>query len=101
MDPLSITVSVLTLITISAQVTGLVKQFRDEVNVVDTTLNGILNDVEGFRGVLESMKETIDQKDLRGNLQTTGHVGSHWKNLSRSLNDGEGTLEQLRSLIIV
>ncbi|KAJ4407072.1 hypothetical protein N0V91_004239 [Didymella pomorum] len=100
MDPLSITVSVLTLITISAQVTGLVKQFRDEVNVVDTTLNGILNDVEGFRGVLESMKETIDQKDLRGNLQTTGHVGSHWKNLSRSLNDGEGTLEQLRSLII-
>ncbi|KAF3034835.1 hypothetical protein E8E11_004725 [Didymella keratinophila] len=100
MDPLSITVSVLTLITISAQVTGLVRQFRDEVNVVDTTLNGILNDVEGFQSVLESMKETIDQKDLRGDLQTTGHVGSHWKNLSRSLNDGEGTLEQLRSLII-
>ncbi|KAF3043780.1 hypothetical protein E8E12_010203 [Didymella heteroderae] len=100
MDPLSITVSVFTLITISAQITGLVRQFRDEINVVDTTLNGIVNDVEGFQSVLESMKETIDQEDLRGTLQATGHVGSHWKNLSRSLSDGEGTLEQLRSLII-
>jgi hypothetical protein len=100
MDPLSITVSVLTLITISAQVSGLARQFRDEVNVVDTTLNGILNDVDGFQQVLESMKETFDQKDIRGDLRTTGHVGSHWNNLSRSLSDGENTLEQLRSLIV-
>ncbi|KAF1926472.1 uncharacterized protein M421DRAFT_102513 [Didymella exigua CBS 183.55] len=97
--PLSITVSVLTLITISAQVTGLVRQFRDEVNVVDTTLNGIINDVEAFQSVLESMNETIEQKELRAHSNTTGHVGSHWKNLSRSLSDGSSTLEQLWSLI--
>ncbi|KAJ4335350.1 hypothetical protein N0V95_008925 [Ascochyta clinopodiicola] len=99
MDPFSITASVVTLIQVSAQVTVLVKQFRDEVNVVDTTLNGILNDVDGFQQVLESMKETFAQEDIQAEVQTTGHVGSHWKNLARSLSDGEGTLDQLRSLL--
>ncbi|KAF9693945.1 hypothetical protein EKO04_007800 [Ascochyta lentis] len=99
MDPFSITASVVTLIQVSAQVTVLVKQFRDEVNVVDTTLNGILNDVDGFQQVLQSMKETFAQEDIQADVQTTGHVGSHWKNLARSLSDGEGTLDQLRSLL--
>ncbi|KZM21005.1 hypothetical protein ST47_g7816 [Ascochyta rabiei] len=99
MDPFSITASVVTLIQVSAQVTVLVKQFRDEVNVVDTTLNGILNDVDGFQQVLQSMKETFAQEDIQAEVQTTGHVGSHWKNLARSLSDGEGTLDQLRSLL--
>lgn len=90
MDPLSITASVVTLIQISAQVTVLVKQFRDEVNVVDATLNGILKDVDGFQQV---------QEDIKANLQLTGHVGNHWKNLARSLNDGETTLGQLQTLL--
>jgi hypothetical protein len=99
MDPFSITASIVTLIQVSAQVTVLVRQFRDEVSVVDATLNGILNDVDGFQQVLQSMKETFAQEDLRADVQTTGHVGSHWKNLARSLSDGESTLDQLRSLL--
>jgi hypothetical protein len=98
-DPLSITASVLTLIQVSVTVTVLLKQFRDEVNVVDTTLTGLLNDVDGFQQVLTSMKETFDQEDIKSNLGVTGHVGSHWKNLARSLGDGAGTLRQLQSLL--
>lgn len=99
MDPFSITASIVTLIQVSAQVTVLVKQFREEVSVVDTTLNGILNDVDGFQQVLQSMKETFAQEDIQADVQATGHVGSHWKNLARSLSDGESTLDQLRSLL--
>ncbi|KAJ8109531.1 hypothetical protein OPT61_g7392 [Boeremia exigua] len=99
MDPFSITASIVTLIQVSAQVTVLVKQFRDEVSVVDATLNGILNDVDGFQQVLQSMKETLAQEDIQADVQATGHVGSHWKNLARSLSDGESTLDQLRSLL--
>lgn len=99
MDPFSITASIITLIQVSAQVTVLVKQFRDEVSVVDTTLNGILNDVDGFQQVLQSMKETFAQEDIQADVLATGHVGSHWKNLARSLSDGENTLDQLLSLI--
>ncbi|KAJ4986813.1 alpha-ketoglutarate dehydrogenase complex subunit [Stagonosporopsis vannaccii] len=99
MDPFSITASIVTLIQVSAQVTVLVKQFRDEVNVVDTTLSGILNDVDGFQQVLQSMKETFAQEDIQADVHATGHVGSHWKNLARSLSDSESTLDQLRSLL--
>lgn len=98
-DPLSITVSVITLIKVSLQVTVLLKQFRDEVSVVGETLTGLLADVVGFTQVLESMKETFEQADIRSNLDATGHVGNHWKNLSRPLDDGAGTLGQLRTLL--
>jgi hypothetical protein len=98
-DPLSITAGVITLIQISVQVTILLKQFRDEVSVVDATLTGLLSDVAGFQQVLESMKETFDQNEIKSNLQGTGHVGSHWKNLARSLEDGAKTLQQLHALL--
>jgi len=98
-DPLSITASVVTLIQVSVQVTVLLKQFRDEVSVVDATFTGLLNDVDGFQRVLESMKETFDQDDIKSNLQVTGHVGSHWRNLARSLDDGAKTLRQLHELL--
>jgi uncharacterized protein YoxC len=98
-DPLSITASVVALLGISVRVTVLLKQFRDEVSVVDATLTGLLNDVDGFQRVLGSMKETFEQDVIKSNLQTTGHAGSHWKNLARSLKDGENTLQQLASLL--
>lgn len=66
---------------------------------MDTTLAGLLGDVEGFKRVLESMKETINQDEIKSNLQSTGHTGSHWKNLARSLNDGIDTLKKLHDLL--
>jgi hypothetical protein len=98
-DPLSITASVLTLLQVAVQVTVLVKQFRDEVNVVDATLTGLINDVDGFQRVLESMKDTFDRDDIKSDLQATGIPGNHFKNLARSLNDGASTLQQLQALL--
>ncbi|EUC48640.1 hypothetical protein COCMIDRAFT_51809, partial [Bipolaris oryzae ATCC 44560] len=98
-DPLSITASIITLIHVSVQVTVLISQFCNEASAVDTTLAGLLGDVEGFKRVLESMKETINQNDIKSNLQSTGHTGSHWKNLARSLNDGTDTLKKLHDLL--
>ncbi|KAF2262693.1 hypothetical protein CC78DRAFT_569557 [Lojkania enalia] len=98
-DPLSITAGVFALLQVSIKATILLNQFRDEVSVVDATLSGLIHDVEGFQQVLESMKETFEQDDVKANLQMTGHVGSHWKNLARSLNDGQGTLEKLLAVL--
>lgn len=77
----------------------LIKHFRDETKIVDATLMGLLSDVEGFQRVLESMRETIDQSDVKSNLQSTGHVGTHWKNLARSLNDGTDVVQKLHTLL--
>ncbi|KAL1800560.1 hypothetical protein ACET3X_000902 [Alternaria dauci] len=98
-DPLSITASIVTLLHISVQVTVLIKQFRDEVFAVDTTLTGLLDDVDGFQHVLESMKETIEESNNKETLQATGHVGSHWKNLARSLEDGADALQKLHATL--
>ena len=98
-DPLSITASILTLLQVSVRVTVLLKQFRDGVSAADTTLNGLLDDVESFQHVLDSMNETFNQDEVKENLQVTGHVGNHWKNLARSMEDGVTTLQQLRALL--
>ncbi|KAF2001885.1 hypothetical protein P154DRAFT_574562 [Amniculicola lignicola CBS 123094] len=98
-DPLSIVVGVSTLIQVSVKVTLLLKQFRDDVNVVDAALNGLLNDVEGFQQVMVSMRETFSRDEIKATLQVTGHVGNHWRNLARSLNDGTGTLQELHTLL--
>jgi hypothetical protein len=39
----------------------LIKQSRDKVSVVDATLKGLLNDVDGFQRVLDFMRETFAQ----------------------------------------
>lgn len=99
MDPLSITAGVLTLLTVSIKVSVLVKQFGDEVDVVDLTLTGLLGDIANFQQVLESMRDTFEQDDIKANIHVTGHAGNHWKNLGRSLEDGTRTLKQLTSLL--
>lgn len=98
-DPLSITASIVALIQVSLQVTVLIKEFRNEVSGVEATLAGLLSDVDGFQRVLESMKETIDENEINTNLHATGHVGNHWKNLARSLNDGADALRKLQVLL--
>jgi hypothetical protein len=98
-DPLSIIASVLTLITVSVKVSILLRQFNNEVSGVDATLAGLLGDISNLQRVLESMKETFDQDEVKANLQATGHAGNHWKNLARSLEDGASTLRELITLL--
>jgi hypothetical protein len=98
-DPLSITASVLTLLTVSVKVSILLRQFSNEVSGVDATLAGLLGDISNLQRVLESMKETFDQDEVKANLQATGHAGNHWKNLARSLEDGASTLRELITLL--
>jgi hypothetical protein len=98
-DPLSIIASVLTLITVSVKVSILLRQFSNEVSGVDATLAGLLGDISNLQRVLESMKETFDQDEVKANLQATGHAGNHWKNLARSLEDGASTLRELITLL--
>jgi hypothetical protein len=99
MDPLSITADVVILLTFSVKVSFLLKQFCDEVDIVDATLTGLLGDIASFQQVLESMRGTFDQEEIKANIQITGHAGNHWKNLARPLDDGTRTLQQLTALL--
>lgn len=98
-DPLSITASVIALLTFSIQVSSALQKFRDEVSGVDATLSGLINDVTSFQHVLESMKDTFDQDDVKPSLHDTGHVGVHYRNLAISIEDGGTTLSELLTLL--
>lgn|SRR5271156_4411948 len=98
-EPLSITTGVLSLLGVCFNVGVELKRFRDGVAVVNTTVDGLLHDVSGLEQVLESMKETFDQANNPHHSQATGHIGNHWKNLSRSLQDGQNTLIRLQELL--
>lgn len=96
-DPLSITISVVALIKAAGQAGLLLHQFCVDLGGINVTLTGLLSDVASFKHVLETMKETFDQEEMKTNL--TGHVGNHWKNVAKALHDSEETLEQLNTLL--
>jgi hypothetical protein len=98
-EPLTITTGVLSLLGVCFNVGIELKRFRDGVAVVNTTVDGLLHDVSGLEQVLESMKGTFDQANNPHHSQATGHIGNHWKNLSRSLQDGQNTLIRLQELL--
>ncbi|KAF2657921.1 hypothetical protein K491DRAFT_714050 [Lophiostoma macrostomum CBS 122681] len=100
-DPLSITASIVTPFQVSFQVTIRLKQFRDETAVVDIMLSEILEGVDNFQQTLESMKETLDVEDVSADLSLIGHVGSHWRNLTRSLKELKRSLVRLNLLRIL
>lgn len=99
-DPLSITTGILGLSKVIWNVGVELKQFRDNAATVNTTVNGLLHDVESLGLVLDSMKTTFEEENLRhATLHATGHIGNHWRNIGRSLQDGQDTLKQLEGLI--
>ncbi|KAG4431526.1 hypothetical protein IFR05_012983 [Cadophora sp. M221] len=65
----------------------------------NTKVQSLLTDVEGYTRVLQSMKETFEQENIKSTLEATGHMGSHWSNLSASIRDGQESLSQLEATL--
>lgn len=96
MDPLSITASAASLLGVCLKVSVELKKFRQGAAGARTTVTAMLSDVKALRDVLQSMEDTFEILDSQ---PATGHIGAHWTNLSRSLQEGRGTLEQLEELL--
>ncbi|KAK4958854.1 hypothetical protein LTR10_003651 [Elasticomyces elasticus] len=92
-EPLSIATGVASLLKVTWTVGVELKAFRDGVKVVNSKLDGLIQDVEGLEGVLKSMRETFEGITA---IYGTGHVGSHWQNIARALERGIALVEQLR-----
>jgi len=94
-DPLSLTTGVLSILSACGKIGWELKTFRDSVNFVDETVNGLIQDVSSLANVLESMKNTLKHtKDLRPTSQT-GHIGAHYQNLAEALKNGNSSLTKL------
>ncbi|KAH6716651.1 hypothetical protein BKA61DRAFT_718097 [Leptodontidium sp. MPI-SDFR-AT-0119] len=98
-DPVSITTGVLALLGTWLKVGWQLKQLYDGAAIANTKVQSLLTDVEGYTRVLQSMKETFQQDKVKSTLEATGHIGSHWSNLSASIRDGQESLSQLEATL--
>jgi uncharacterized protein (DUF3084 family) len=97
MDPLSITVGVATLLgcCISAGVS--LRKFLIGAADVKTVVSAMMSDLRALRSVLETMEITFEE--MNSDTPETGHVGTHWTNLSQSLADCQQSLDGLQSVL--
>lgn len=95
-DPFSIATGVVALLQVSGKVVGELKKLHDGAAVVQSTIAQLQHDVESLQMVLESMRKAFEYITAE---QSTGHIGSLWDGVARSVVDGKQGLEQLHSLV--
>ncbi len=100
MDPLSITVSVISILEVCLKVGQTLKSLQNGVSLVGTKLGGLLAEVESFSKVLEFVKGTLQENEIEAAFQSTGHVGDHWRNVFICINDGQRTLAVLQVTLV-
>jgi hypothetical protein len=98
-DPLSIATGILALLNVTGTIANELKKFHEGANVVSKTIADLENDVASFSRVLESMRETFEHITAEGPGQT-GHIGSLWNNVARSVQDSKDVLSELQKLIL-
>ena len=99
MDPLSILAGVVGVLAVCVQAGDSLKTFYNASALADAKVRGLLTDVDSFTQVLQMMKETLERKQIQASMQSTGHIGNHWTNLSTCLRDERNTLDQLREIL--
>jgi uncharacterized protein YoxC len=98
-DPFSLTTGVIALLGTCIKVGTVLNDFYDAIANADAKINGLRGTVQGFIQVLTLMKDTLEQKEIKSSLSTTGHINNHWNHLSASIKDGHETLSELRDLL--
>ena len=93
-DPLSIATGIIALIQATVTVAYELKKFHDNATLVGQTISDLQHDVDSFTGVLESIRETFESITAE---HGSGHVGTLWSNVARSIEDGKGVLDQIQS----
>jgi len=99
MDPLSVMTGVFSLLVVCIRTGTILKDFYDNAAIADTKVKGLLTEVESFTQVLQLMKDTLEQENIKASFQATGHIGNHLNNLGISIRDGQKTLLQLQETV--
>lgn len=99
MDPFSITVGVISLIGTTAKIITSLKGVVDSSRGIDRRLQMLISDVEMFKAMLESMKGTLESKEVRPLLHATGNLTSHWNTISICIQDGENMMSDFADML--
>lgn len=99
-DPLTITTAVTTFLKTAVHIGLQIKGYKDGLDAVGIKVETICHQIDCVDAILRSLQATFDAS-LQDYIKTaTGHIGSHCRDLERSLQDGERTLEKLLRLVV-
>ena len=100
MDPLTITLSALSIGKLCSIVASELKKFIDGSKLVGTAINALVQDVQSFGEILGLVRNTVDDPKVKASLASSGHIGAHWRHLQISLGDAEETFKALEATVI-
>lgn len=92
-EPLSIATAVITLLKTTWTVGAELKKFHSGVLTVSKTLKDLEEDVNTLAGILVSMRDTFESIMAE---HGTGDLAAHWRNVAKSIDDGNGIIRELR-----
>jgi hypothetical protein len=98
-DPLSIISGVVGVLSVCVKVGFALKEFYDGVSIVDTKSRGLITEVESFGGILQVLKDTLEQDRIRDSFQATGLIGNLWSSMATSIFDSQNTIIQLQQIL--
>jgi hypothetical protein len=102
MDPFTISTGVLACISISIKLLVGLKQLKANVgggSIGSASIDVLADDISGLRQVLQSMENAFQDVEDERALGEKGHLGTHWRDLRRCLNDEHGILSDFDEML--
>jgi hypothetical protein len=99
MDPFSITLGAITLVTVCSKVGIELKKLRNGAGEAGKNINAMLADLKALKGVLDMIEDGFEELD--GSAPLTGYIGNHFSALKATLNDGCDTMGKLNNLLVL
>lgn len=101
MDPLSIAAASGGLARLCTELSTSLYAFISEARCVDKTVQAFQEEIEDLSRVLDSINTSFNDPMYKEAAlkTTTGHEGSYWENLRKSMNDCQWALERLANAL--
>jgi hypothetical protein len=102
LDPVSIVTICGVAVKLCSSIVPAVLDFRnflEGAKHVEDAITALLREVEDFRNILETLKSTAEDPEVRVLIQASGNTGNQWYRLKLSLDDAEATLKSLEETV--
>lgn len=98
-DPFSIATGVIALIGAVSKISIELRSFCQGSESAGSVISSLLTELDTFQDILQATKTTLETEQNRPRNNTTGHLGTHWRNLLRCIKEGPRTISKLTRLL--
>lgn len=75
------------------------RNFLEGAKHVDAAISALLREIKDFKNILETLKSTAEDPEVRVLIEASGNTGEQWYRLKLSLDDAKTTLRSLEETV--